>query len=202
VEVLMNIVKWVGYLFAIIGFSATVWKSIQAWLSLKSFSWNEFDKHSKQLIKKISSQGYYPDLIVTIGRGGAILGSIISGNLLSQNANIEKRRRNIPILGCDRMYEWENGQRIEVPNRMIDLKPLKGNKVLLVAGDILTGSTIKFFLKQVEEVDPESVKTACLVKGITATFSPDFFGKEIPGDFRMPWMYKGYGYVRDSRRPT
>jgi hypothetical protein len=45
------------------------------------------------------------------------------------------------------------------------------------------------------------IKTSCLVKGVTASFAPDYVGKVIPGDFKMPWMYKGYGYVRDSRKP-
>jgi len=84
---------------------------------------------------------------------------------------------------------------------MVDFSPLHGKSVLVVAGDVLTGGTMKCFLNQIREADPKNVKTACLVKGITATFAPDYVGREIPGDFRMPWMFKGHGYVRDSRKP-
>ena len=109
--------------------------------------------------------------------------------------------RNIPILGVDRIYDWRNGQRTEVENKMVDFSPLAGKTVLLVAADVLSGGTMKFFIKQIETVKPAALKTGCLVKGITSTLHPDYIGREIPADFVMPWMYKGYGYVRDSRKP-
>ena len=200
-ETFTTVLSWIGYIFAIVGFCGTVWKTVQVWTSLKTFSWGDFDKYSKTLVKNIQADGFYPEIIVTIGRGGAIVGSVISGNLHRKNAEGGEDSKNIPILGCDRIYEWQSGQRIEVANKMVDLAPLNGKSVLLVAGDVLTGGTMKCFLTQLREVKPAVVKTACLVKGVTATFSPDYVGKEIPGDFRMPWMYKGYGYIRDSRRP-
>jgi hypoxanthine-guanine phosphoribosyltransferase len=100
------------------------------------------------------------------------------------------------------MYKWQDGQRTEVSNDLIDLEPLAGKRVLLVAGDVLSGGTMKFHRDELKRVGVAEVRTACMVKGATATLQPDFFGKEIPADFRMPWMYKGYGYVRDSRRPA
>lgn len=195
------ILEWLGYAFALIGFCGTIWKTIQIWMSLKSFSWKDFDKHLRSIIKQIQTDNFYPDMIVTIGRGGAIVGATISGNLHHNRGNSVKDCENIPILGCDRIYEWNNGQRIEVGNDMVDYSPLRHKKVLLVAGDVLTGGTMECFLEQVRKVKPTIVKTACLVKGVTAFIAPDYVGKVIPGDFKMPWMYSGYGYVRDSRNP-
>lgn len=191
--------SWVGYLFAIIGFVATVYKSTQAWFSLKSFDWSEFDKISKKLIKKISRDNFYPDVIVTVGRGGAIVGAIISGNLPLPSSSSDKKNRNIPIIGTDRFYKWIDGHRVEIPNETIDFSPLENQTVLLVAADILSGGTMDFFFKSIKEAKPSTLKTACLVKGITTKFNPSYFGKEIPADFKMPWMYKGFGYSRDSR---
>lgn len=197
---IMEALKWVGYAFAVIGLAGTLVKSLQVWLSLQSLSWKEFDRLSKRVIKNIRKSSYYPEIIVTIGRGGAILGSVISGNL-TRPKKTEPRTQNIPILGCDRMYHWVDGQRQENPDRMIDFAHLRDKDVLLVAGDILTGGTMEAFAHDIKQAGAKSVKTACLVKGSTAAFSPDYYGREIPGDFRMPWMYKGYGYVRDSRKP-
>ncbi len=185
-----------GYLLAFIGFVATLYKTIEVWINLRSFGWQDIDKLVKKLIQEIEKDMFVPDVIVGIGRGGSILGAILSGNL-----KVPNKKRNIPLLGVDRLYEWHNGERAEVENKMIDFRPLAGKKVLLVAGDVLTGGTMKFFLHQLEAVGALEVRTASLVKGVTAAFQSDYYGKEISGDFRMPWMYKKFGYVRDSRRP-
>lgn len=198
-ELVMIIVTWLGYLFALIGFAATIYKSIQVWLNLKVLSWGDVDKCCKKVIKQIRNSGFKPDVIVTIGRGGAVFGAILSGNTSSHKDKHQKS--NIPILGVDRIYEWENNCRNEIPNKMVSFAPLAGKKILLVAGDILSGGTMKFHLNQLEEVNVKGIRTACIVKGSSSTLHPDYFGKEILADFRMPWMYKGYGYVRDSRKP-
>jgi len=202
VELFITLLTLVGYVFALIGFAATVYKSVQAWLSTRKFDWKDVDKHAKRMVKSIRADGFYPDVIVTIGRGGSILGSILSGNLHDAKKCPDSAKRNIPILGVDRLYEWRNGQRVEIENKMVDFSPLADKTVLLVAADVLSGGTMKFFVQQVSDVNPATLKTACLVKGITATFQPDYVGREIPADFVMAWMYKGYGYVRDSRRPS
>ncbi len=194
-----DILEWAGYVLAVIGFGATIYKTVEVWLNLKSFSWGDVDKYSKVLIKKISKDYFVPDIIVGIGRGGAIIGSILSGNITVPS---NQKGKNIPVLGVDRLYEWQHGARVEIKNEMVDFSPLEGKKVLLVAGDIMTGGTIKFYAHQLEQAKVAELKTGCLVKGVTATFQPDYFGKEIPADFNMPWMYKGYGYSRDSRKPS
>ena len=198
-ETLMGILTWVGYAFAGIGFLATVWKAIESWRSVRRFSWSEFDRLARRMVKLIRADRYHPEVIVTIGRGGAILGSVLSGNL---HISTKMDRRNIPIVGYDRLYQWDAGQRSEIPNRMVELAPLKGKDVLLVAGDVLTGRTMASFLEQLQKVHPRSIKTACLAQGVTSALNADYVGKRITGSFEMPWMYRGFGYVRDSRQPV
>ena len=184
-----------GYVFAFIGVLASVYKAADAWLSIRRFKWGDVDRLASKILRQIDEDKFIPDVIVGIGRGGSVLGAILSGNI-----DVPHKKRNIPILGVDRLYEWRGGARFEVKNEMVDFGPLKGKKVLLVAGDVLTGSTMKFFLRQLRDAGAAEVRTACLVKGVTAAYNPDYFGKEIPADFRMPWMYEKY--VRDSRHPT
>lgn len=194
-EIVKDVIEWLGYIFTFIGFLATVYKSINIWINYKRFSWSDLDKYSKEIIKKITKEKYMPDVIVTIGRGGAIVGSILSGNLPQYG----RKKHNITILGVDRLYEWIDGQRVEIDNKMVDFSPLNTKKVLLVAGDVMTGETMKYFLNQIKLHNVVELRTACLVKGITSAFNPSYIGKEIPAGFSMPWMYKGFGYSRDSR---
>jgi hypothetical protein len=74
-EILTTVLGWLGYVFAIIGFIGTVWKTIKIWMSQKTFSWKDFDRQVKSIIKQMRKDGFYPDIIVSIGRGGAIIGT-------------------------------------------------------------------------------------------------------------------------------
>lgn len=91
-----DILEWAGYVLVIIGFGATIYKTVEVWLNLKSFSWGDIDKYSKVLIKKISKDYFVPDIIVGIGRGGAIVGSILSGNIVVPS---ESKGKKYPCFG-------------------------------------------------------------------------------------------------------
>lgn len=198
---LASSLTWIGYFFAFIGILATLLKSIRIWRNIKRLDWGDIDKLSKALIKQMHKAEYYPDVVVTIGRGGAIVGAIISGNFHTKTSKDESMYRNVPLLGVDRLYNWQNGSRDEIDNDMTDFSPLSGRKVLLIAADVMTGGTMEFFVNKIHEASPSDVRTACLIKGLASVFNPDFVGKDLPADFSMPWMYRGFGYIRDSRKP-
>jgi len=197
IKIIVKIIEWVGYLFAVIGAGVTVYKGIQVWVNYQKITWGDVDKYTKKIIAQIVKDRFTPDIIVTIGRGGAIIGSILSGNLPKTNS----LSYNIPILGTDRVYIWCDGQRNEIENKMIDFRPLESKTILLVAGDVITGETMKFYANEINSVGVKDLKAACLVKAVNSIFSPDYFGKEISAHFKLPWMYKGYDYIRDSRKP-
>jgi hypoxanthine phosphoribosyltransferase len=196
-QYLQTTLELLGYIFALIGLGASVYQAYKAWSSINKLNWKDIDTQTKKLIRQIAGDGYQPDVIVTVGRGGSIIGAILSGNLPTPN---DSKERNITLLGADRMYEWKNGRRIEIENKTINFTPLANKKVLLVAGDLMTGGTMEFFSSQIEQAGATEIRCACLIKGVAATFQPHYFAKEIQADFEMPWMYNGYGYIRDSRR--
>lgn len=196
-EKIVGIIDWVGYGFALIGVIATVLKTIEVWINFQRITWSNVDKYSKRIIAQISKSNFVPELVVTIGRGGAIVGSILSGNLPTKGS----LSHNIPILGTDRIYTWNSGERDEFKDNLIDLTPLSGKRVLLVAGDVVTGETIKLYAHNLISVGVIELRTACLVKSVGSAYKPDYYGKEITAKFKMPWMYKGYNYIRDSRKP-
>lgn len=193
----VEIIEWVGYCFAVIGAVASIVKAVEVWINIQRLTWSKVDKYSKKIIAKISQSNYVPEIIVTIGRGGAIVGSILSGNLPVKGSI----SHNIPILGTDRLYTWDGGERYEFEDNLIDLNPLSGKRVLLVAGDVVTGETMKMYAHDLLSAGVNDLRTACLVKSVGSAYKPDYYGKEITAKFKMPWMYKGYNYIRDSREP-
>lgn len=194
-----TILELLGYIFIVIGLFASIYEAYKRWNNIDRLTWEDVDKATRKIINKISEDEYYPEVIVTIGRGGAIVGALISGNLPAPSGY---KNQNIPMLGLDRFYEWENGNRIEVGNKMVDFNPLFERKVLLVAGDVITGGTMRYFSEKITNASAKDLRTVALLKNKTATYNPDYFGREIPSDFASPWMYKGYDYKRDSRTPS
>lgn len=91
--------------------------------------------------------GFSPTLIVGIGRGGAIMGAMISGCLGHR-----------PLVVIDRKYVWREGRRIDdmilrlhFPSNFLD-------KVLLVAGEAHTGSTMRLYHSYFTEIGAKMIR--------------------------------------------
>lgn len=192
-DILKIILDWGPILFGIIGLIATILKVYSVWVNIRVLEWKSLEKYTKKVIKSMAKENYEPDMIVGIGRGGAILASLLSGNMVRKNT-----KKNITIYCIDRIYKWEDDHRTEVENPYIQYEIFEGLHILLVAGDVVSGKTMTFYLEKLKEHHITSIKTATIVKSVGATFIPNFVGKKITSKFKMPWMYKGY--ARDSRK--
>jgi hypoxanthine phosphoribosyltransferase len=86
------------------------------------FSWLGVTYRAKLLIGKIRGSDYSPDVVIGLGRSGAILGGIIAGNLGVKLITV-----------IDRRYDWSSNRiRTVVPVSFLDPQKIKGKKVLLV----------------------------------------------------------------------
>ena len=101
-------------------------------------NWRDAQKSAKEIAKRLldvnSPEFYDPTLIVCIGRGGAIFGSMISYQL-----------GELPILALDRKYNhFENGR---LTKTMYPFRIPKAylKQVLLVAGEAHTRKTLRIF---------------------------------------------------------
>lgn len=112
-----------GYIFAIIGFISTIYKAYINWRDIKVISWSESKKYTTVILKKMSSDSFLPDYIVGIGRSGAIVASMISGNI-----KVPDSKSNIPIIACDRFFKWSENGREEIENQIVNFNPLKNKK--------------------------------------------------------------------------
>jgi hypoxanthine phosphoribosyltransferase len=84
-------------LMAVVGCVASVWTIIvPAWR--KFYTWKEIDQFAFQLANQIKTDGINPSLVCGIGRGGGILGALISYRL-----------GTVPFIVIDRIYKYENG---------------------------------------------------------------------------------------------
>ena len=143
-------------------------------------------REAKNLANQMTHDGFTPTLIIFIGRGGSIFGSLISYNL-----------KNAPIFCVDRKYEWGMTKRkvesvfnIEIPSTFL-------SKVLLVAGEAHSGGTMSYFCNKVKEMNPNAeIKTCVFYMEDVCQMTIDYVGLCGRDHVLLPWQ--DASFIRDS----
>jgi len=115
----------------------------------RELTWGGFDALARQLTKKLD--GYDPELVIGIVKGGLFVGSAVAGLL---------RREFIPVRLSRRSRDRERltpGVRTEVPPEA------KGKRVLVVDDVVQSGETLRHAVAAVAAGGAEDVRSAALV---------------------------------------
>jgi probable phosphoglycerate mutase len=139
----------------------------------------------------MTGDDFSPTLIVGMGRGGAIMGAMISGALGHR-----------PLIVIDRKYEWKNGRRIDGMIQRIEIDPGLLKRVLLIDGEVHTGNTMRLYYDYFRKIGAEDIRRATLYyqKGV-ATEPVEYKGFVSSRELRMPWMFtKRYRQERRSEK--
>lgn len=145
---------------------------------------------AKRLAKKIRTpeEGGCPDLIVGIGRGGAIFGSMLSYRL-----------ENTPLLIVDRTYSWSSAADMREEGVIFNFDfPVRFKRnVLVVAGEYHSGRTMAYYCTHLRSIGVKRIRTCAFYveKGKTDV-KVDYLGKEAKGCPLMPWQDEST--IRDS----
>lgn len=172
--------SWAENVLAVVGVFTSLYSAIIVILDrLGFYSWLGIQLRSKKLIGKIRSSGFNPDVIVGLGRSGAILGGILAGNM-----------GVIPITVIDRTYEWSNGKsRRAIPIPFIKPEMISGKKVLLVDAAPHTGETCKMIKEELLTYSPKELRIASLFKYTYTIQVPDYYVSEVQKVRKMPWRF-------------
>lgn len=151
------------------------------------FSWQNIEEGIKNLQYQLVQSMYNPTLIVGIGRGGAIMCGLLSGSL-----------NHLHFIALEREYDWKTKKRnCKIFNDVTFSQNLE--RILLVAGDLVTGETADKFTEFLIKQGAQEIKFMTLIKLKSCIKIPDYFYVEIDScDFRTPWMLSD-NYLRDSR---
>jgi hypoxanthine phosphoribosyltransferase len=185
-----NLIDWLEAILALIGAATSVYSIALLGLDrMGYYSWISIRERSKKLLKKIKESGYAPELIVGLGRSGAILGGILAGNL-----------GVVPITVVDRFYSWRDDKTREVvPILLIKEDMIRGKKILLVDAAPHTGETCKVIRDELMKMSPADIKVAALFKSAYTVLVPDFYINEVEKVRKMPWRFSG-DYREDFTR--
>ena len=154
------------------------------------YSWKDLEIGVTNLREQLISDGYIPSLLVGIGRGGAVVSALLSGNMID--------KKHIPFIALDRKYEEERGMR---KARLFDDVVFKKDldKVLLVAGDVYTGDTATVFIEFLQNLGAKEIKFLVFTKVNSTKRRPDYYYINTSvTELNFPWMLSDK-YVTDAR---
>ena len=153
----------------------------------RELDWADAEKGAKTVVTDLTSweKNYEPTLIVCIGRGGAIFGSMISYLL-----------NDLPILGIERFYGYQDGVRvISKPYYPFRVPKAYLERVLLVAGEAHTRRTLKACAEYLRGLGAVEIRNCVFYnqqlppsEDVAQDVVIDYSGKEGKKDYLLPWQ--------------
>ena len=131
---------------------------------------------AKKIAKDVEASKFDPTIIIGIGRGGSIFGSLISYNLY-----------HAPIFSIDREYNWIEKRRDKILFPF-DIPIHLTRRVLLVAGEAHTGGTMDVFTQYLKSIGAGEIKTCVFYKQNVCAQDINFWAKEGENTKLMPWQ--------------
>ncbi|SNR90355.1 phosphoribosyltransferase [Dokdonia pacifica] len=147
------------------------------------YTWNKIEKGAKDVINQINIDGYNPDLILAIGRGGAILGANISANLHPTYK---------PMVYWDVYYTWKDKKRQNNYSKT-SLSKFKDKKILVVIGNVYSGKMLDDIQDQLLKINVKEVKSVSLTNSVLSKAKVNYFSYELNKRTNMPWTFNKNG---------
>lgn len=144
-------------------------------------AWDEIDKWAKNVVNKIRSSGFKPEVVVGLIRGGLVPARLICDHLHLKNLYAVKVEHWGITAGKDMKAKLIQG---------LDLD-LSGKKVLVVDDITDTGESMRLATEHLKEKGPADIRSATLLHIDHSSFEPDFYDVLVPKDqwtwFIFPW---------------
>jgi len=146
-------------------------------LERRYVSWDDVREYINKIIDAMKREGFEPDVVLGVGRGGAIMAGLIAGNM---------GLKKVYVIDYD-MHIEENWRDIK-ELLFFDERFIEGKKVLLIVEGVIQGQLESMVLKRLDGRAAE-VKTAALYCFKTAAFEPDYYGFTTSTMVTTPWRW-------------
>lgn len=149
------------------------------------YTWNNVESGVKKMLSLMKGDNYIPDAIICNGRGGAVIGALMSNKFYHDH--------NVPLFMMDRLHKNKDGRKIvELLIKKIEFVNFP-KKVLVVSGVSSSGVTLEKYCMYMKDMGVSEIKTAVFVSSNYSKEYPEYCYKRIKIDpelLQMPW-YKG-----------
>lgn len=177
-----------GFVFGAVGVFATAVFLYDRFFPFQNISWKYTEKTVEKLFNKMIRDDFSPTLLVGIGRGGAVLGALLSGCFGHK-----------PLLVVDRKYVWLENERSEDVICAFDLQSKYLKNVLLIAGGVYSGNTMIKYHDIFKRMGAKNIKRAALIYEVGAVTDIEYKGLiTTRKNIKLPWMFSD-NYIRDDR---
>jgi len=185
-----NIYTIIGFASAIVSIIWFLWYIREKKYPFRKLSWKFAEQKAQEIADNMVKDNFSPTLIVGIGRGGAIFGAMISGCLGHR-----------PLLVIDREYKWKKDGRSEDMIFLVDIPTQFLYRVLLVAGEIHSGGTMRLYYDYFNSLGTREIRKAVLFFEEGCPVTVDYIGiRSSKKKVLMPWMFSKR-YIRADRKP-
>lgn len=162
------------------------------------FSWEYFWKLVRDLKDDIvADTTFQPDIVLSIGRSGAIVGAFLATNM-----------DTLMHIGIDRINDWRKQdsklyRTVQIiPSPTVFSKELEGRNILCVMSECNTGMTLRAVREELDKIKGiQAIKEAVLFRTVTSMYFPAYVGEEDKGD-RPGFPFRSSGWDSTSRGPA
>ena len=144
-------------------------------------SWKDIEDWTKGIMKMIIADGYNPDIIVGIARGGLVPARMVADYLFKKDLLSIKTEHWGVTATMD-------GKAVLKEKLNYDVS---GKKVLIVDDITDTGESMRLSYNYIKSLNPAELKTTSMLYVNGSSYTPDYYGKGLSKEewawFVFPW---------------
>lgn len=153
-------------------------------IACEVITWNQFYELCRELATEILEAGFYPDIIVAIGRGGYIPARVLADFL------------GVMQLHSIRIEHYKGSHK--EPKALIKdplVSDMQAQRILLVDDVSDTGETFKMALRHIKKhASSTQILTATIHYKVVSKYEPDFYAQRIT---QWRWITYPWAVVED-----
>jgi hypoxanthine phosphoribosyltransferase len=152
-------------------------------------TWDDFGDATRDISRAIVADGFHPEVVVAIARGGLLPGGAIAYGLGVKNCgalNVEFYTGIGTVLDAP-----------EVLPPALDLSYLQGRRVLLVDDVADSGRTLDLAVKLLDRHGADA-RSAVIYTKPTTIIAPDYSWKDTSLWIDFPWSFQGSVHEEDA----
>ncbi|HCJ49693.1 MAG TPA: phosphoribosyltransferase [Microbacterium sp.] len=159
----------------------------------ETLTWDGFGQATRDLARSIVADGFAPEVVVAIARGGLLPAGAIAYGLGVKSCgalNVE--------------FYTGIGTVLDAPELLppdLDLGYLPGKRVLLVDDVADSGRTLALAVRMLEEAGAD-VRSVCIYTKPGSVATPDYSWRETDLWINFPWSFQGTVAQEDAGLPA
>jgi hypoxanthine phosphoribosyltransferase len=173
----MDAFIFITTIIGLIGSLIAIWQVLEQ-RRRKAISWRRIDGLVANLVDEIEQRNFDPDLILGVGRGGALIAAMLATNL--------EGRIELACVDTDMEVDEAGRKHVQLrgPERLPDMN---GRHILLVVAELYSGQDMRDAINYVETHSPAGLKTLAVLAGPSSNVRPTFVGLQTKHEPLAPW---------------